>query len=437
MMKKKVVLAVHGGAGIILRSQLTNEMEAQYRFALKDAMAAGYAILIGKGEERRDKESTSVAADAVEAAVRCLEDCPLFNAGRGSVFGNDEKIRMDASIMACYTENIHSCSEDGDEEKQTMTCNKTEGPHQIIHKRRYHRNPQPRAGAIAGVEHVKNPVSLARAVMERTPHVMLIGKGAEEFARSLPDEAGVEIQPDEYFWTERRWNQLVSVRERELQQQQQQQEKVGTAKLHTKQMMTVQLDHAAETNQDGLDHDHYKFGTVGCVALYIPETKPQLDNSLYRPQLASATSTGGMTNQRYMRVGDSPIIGSGTYANHLCAVSCTGHGEHFIRCVAAHDIAKRLEYKHGYGSEGLEEEGKNRQDGQALQKAVEEVIFGTLMGDCHGGDKGGDGGVIALDRDGNFVAELNCPGMYHGWIYEDGEMETKIFWDECCTNSNA
>ena len=108
MMKKKVVLAVHGGAGIILRSQLTNEMEAQYRFALKDAMAAGYAILIGKGEERRDKESTSVAADAVEAAVRCLEDCPLFNAGRGSVFGNDEKIRMDASIMACYTENIHS-----------------------------------------------------------------------------------------------------------------------------------------------------------------------------------------------------------------------------------------------------------------------------------------------------------------------------------------
>jgi len=151
-----------------------------------------------------------------------------------------------------------------------------------------------------------------------------------------------------------------------------------------------------------------KFGTVGSVALYIPN---ESSSQHHQPQLAAATSTGGMTNQRYNRIGDSPIIGAGTYANHLCAISCTGHGEHFIRCVAAHDIAKRMEYKH-----------------TALQNAVEEVIFGTLMGDDD--DKGGDGGVIAIDMDGNFSAEMNCPGMYHGWVYEDGEMVTKIFWDE-------
>jgi beta-aspartyl-peptidase (threonine type) len=175
-----------------------------------------------------------------------------------------------------------------------------------------------------------------------------------------------------------------------------------------------------EADQDIKDHEEKKFGTVGCVALYIPVTKvgdSESEKSIIRPQLASATSTGGMTNQRFNRVGDTPIIGAGTYANHLCAISCTGHGEHFIRCVAAHDIAKRLEYKHGYGSE------KGNQDSSALQKSVEEVVFGTL-------DKG-SGGVIAIDRDGHFTAEMNCPGMYHGWIYEDGEMKTRIFRDEC------
>jgi beta-aspartyl-peptidase (threonine type) len=260
-------------------------------------------------------------------------------------------------------------------------------------------------------------------VMERTKHVMLIGKGAEEFSQSLPKEV-VETRRDDYFWTEKRWTQLIEVRKREEQLQRQQQEGTGMANFTPMQNVEVQLDHASEAGQDIMDHDEQKFGTVGCVALYIPvekERETEFDNPLIRPQLASATSTGGMTNQRFNRVGDTPIIGAGTYANHLCAISCTGHGEHFIRNVAAHDIAKRLEYKHGYGSE----EGKK--DGSALQKAVEEVIFGTLIG--NGIDKG-SGGVIAIDRDGNFTAEMNCPGMYHGWIYEDGEMKTRIFQDE-------
>lgn len=218
---------------------------------------------------------------------------------------------------------------------------------------------------------------------------------------------------------------MIKVRKRVEQQQRQHQEGTGITSLPPKQMMEVQLDHASEVGQDTTCHDEQKFGTVGCVALYIPRKRTESDKSMIRPQLASATSTGGMTNQRFNRVGDSPVIGAGTYANHLCAISCTGHGEHFIRCVAAHDIAKRLEYKHGYDS------AEEKKDGSALQKAVEEVVFGTLMG--YGDDEidKGSGGVIALDRDGNLTAEMNCPGMYHGWVYEDGEMETRIFWDEC------
>ena len=421
MLIPKVVLAVHGGAGIILRSQLTPELEKQYRSELKEAMARGYAVLTKNVAST--EESTFIAVDAVEAAVRYMEDCPLFNTGKGSVFCNDGKIRMDASIMVCHTENCnikHQCNEDEDD--KTIAPNEVVSPHEIIQRRRYPQTPQPRAGAVAAVENVQNPISLARAVMERTPHVMLIGDGAKEFASSLPEEANVEIQPDEYFHTERRWKQLMTVQERE--QQHLQAEVADSAKL-SKQMMKVQLDQASEDAQDDLDHDQHKFGTVGCIAFHRPETKSQSHNPIQRQQLASATSTGGMTNQRWHRVGDTPIIGAGTYANHLCAVSCTGHGEHFIRTVAAHDIAKRLEYKYGYGTEG-----KKEQDGHALQKAVEEVIFGTLMGDSNSGDKGGDGGAIALDKDGNFAADLNCPGMYHGWVTEDGQMHTKIFWDE-------
>lgn len=421
-MTRKVVLAVHGGAGIISRSQLTSEQEELFRSALRVALTSGYEILIEKRCDDQQCEGTAtVAADAVETAVRCLEDCPLFNAGMGSVFGHDGRIRLDASIMTCSVEN---CTPTGGKGSGSQWDEAVVVPGQIKQKRRYPCTPKPQAGSVAGVENVKNPISLARAVMERTQHVMLIGKGAEEFARSLPKEV-VETRPDDYFWTESRWEQLMKVRKRVEQQQRQRQEGTEITSLPPKQMMEVQLDHASEVGQDTTCQDEQKFGTVGCVALYIPRKKSESDKPMIRPQLASATSTGGMTNQRFNRVGDSPIIGAGTYANHLCAISCTGHGEHFIRCVAAHDIAKRLEYKHGYGS------AEEKKDGSALHKAVEEVVFGTLMGYGDDDIDKGSGGVIALDRDGNFTAEMNCPGMYHGWVYEDGEMETRIFWDEC------
>lgn len=393
--KKKVVLAVHGGAGVILRSHLTPEIESQYRAALQHAMIAGYNILRAKRDDDNNRimssTCTSVAADAAETAVRCLEDCPLFNAGMGSVIGNDGKIRMDAAIM--------TCSSDMNGSLQTTS--------QV---RNYPKIPKPRAGSVAGIERIKNPISLARAVMDQTPHVMLIGKGAEEFASTLPN---VETRPCDYFWTESRHMQLGKVR------MQEERDRSQHAKTTSSMQVKVQLDHHA------LELDELKFGTVGCVVA-VPIHHATYPHVL----LASATSTGGMTNQRYNRVGDSPIIGAGTYANHLCAVSCTGHGEHFIRCVAAHDIAKRLEYKHGYGGLTSEKEGGIKEtDGSALQMAVEEVVFGTLLGD--GEEEGGQGGVIAIDRDGNFVATMNCPGMYHGWVYEDGEMETRIFREEC------
>eukprot|EP00985_Skeletonema_marinoi_P001693 scaffold686_cov245-Skeletonema_marinoi.AAC.4 len=421
MPQKRVVLAVHGGAGIILRSALTPEMEAEYRSALQDALSAGYAVLDRSSRDDATNSNSGqedVAMDAVEAAVRCMEDCTLFNAGKGSVFAHDGHIRCDASIMSCsfdkaaYDSRDASCdkAEDdtisSDKESSITTC------HQIIQKRRYPKTPHPQAGAIAGVGNIQNPISLAKAVMIHTPHVMLIGKGAEDFARQLPKEARVEFQPDEYFWTERRWKQLVNVRESEKEEQQEQ----------TQQVMKVQLDHSSTSQQEGSDMVRdKKFGTVGCIALYQPDT----NENTY--QLASATSTGGMTNQRYHRVGDSPIIGAGTYANHLCAISCTGHGEWFLRCVAAHDIAKRLEYKYGYDGTS------SAADNTLLKKALEEVIFGTLMSEDHAGEQGGDGGAIVLDKDGNFAADMNCPGMYHGWVYEDGEMETSIFWDERVT----
>ncbi|KAL9187172.1 hypothetical protein ACHAXT_010892 [Thalassiosira profunda] len=437
MGKRRVVLAVHGGAGIILRSQLTSEKEGEYRAALREAMAAGYGVLTSCDCDA--SSPSSVAVDAVEAAVRFMEDNPLFNAGRGSVFAHDGEIRMDASIMACAACRRGNTRKQsfGESEGDTMIATAPDedlGPQQIVQRRRYPQTPQPQAGAVAGVQRVRNPISLARAVMERTPHVMLIGKGAEEFAAV----AGVDIETDDrYFWTERRWKQLVDVRERE--QRQRQSEEGGEIAKLSQQTMKVQLDHASESNPDELDigHDKHKFGTVGCIALYEPAKLQSVDDGVTCPsQLAAATSTGGMTNQRYHRVGDSPVIGAGTYANNLCAVSCTGHGEHFIRCVAAHDIAKRLEYRHGYGdvSEG---KGGNALGGEgcALQNAVDEVIFGTLMGD--GADTGGDGGAIALDKDGNFAAEMNCPGMYHGWVYEDGTMETRVFWDERPSENEA
>ena len=354
----KVVLAVHGGAGNIRR--LPPDEEARYRDALRRAMVAGYSAL------RKDDGgggSPSSAPDAAEAAVRSLEDCDLFNAGRGSVLSHDGTVRMDASVAVCPT----GGGSDG---------------------RRAGRVPIADAGSVAGITAARNPISLARAVMERSPHVMLIGEGAEEFGRGLPPEARVEFAEDAgYFVTEGRAEQLRRAQSAEE----------GTA---------VRLDH--DGNGSGTGDRDDKFGTVGCVAVSSSH-------------IAAATSTGGMTNQRWGRVGDSPVIGAGTYSSHLCGVCCTGHGEWFLRCAAASDVARRLEYRHGYG------DGVGPSDGSSLQKAVEEVIIGTLGG---GKEGGGDGGAIAIDRDGNMVAVMNCQGMYHGWCYEDGTVETRIYCDE-------
>jgi L-asparaginase / beta-aspartyl-peptidase len=291
----KYTIAIHGGAGTILRSTMTPEKELAYRRALEDALLAGETILSSNGS----------AIDAVEKAVQVLEDNILFNAGRGAVFTHGGKNEMDASIM------------DGRLRK---------------------------AGAVTCVEGVKNPVTLARAVMDQSEHVFMSGTGAEEFARKM----NIAFESHEYFFSQDRYDQLLRARE------------AGR----------IILDH---TNVDDR-----KFGTVGAVAL---------DNE---GNLAAATSTGGMTNKRYGRIGDSPIIGAGTYAsNETCAVSCTGHGEYFIRAVVAYDISCLMEYR-----------------GYSLKKACEEVVMNKLK------NMGGEGGLVACDSKGNVEMVFNSEGMY-------------------------
>jgi len=301
------VLLVHGGAGVI-RSTLTAQVESEVRHDLQRALDAGYAVLAGQG----------AALDAVAAAVVVLEDSPHFNAGHGAVFTHEGRNELDASIM------------DG----STL-----------------------RAGAVAGVQHVRNPILLARAVMERSPHVMLIGEGAEAFARTV----GTQFVEPGYFHTDERWNQLQEAIAKEA---------AG---------MQAERDRAI----------HY--GTVGAVALDA------------HGHLAAATSTGGMTNKRWGRVGDSSIIGAGTYADAHCAVSATGWGEYFIRAAVARDICARVEY-----------------GGQSLAEAARIVIEETLP------RLGGDGGVIAVDAQGCFALPFNTDGMYRGWIDRDGRAHTAV-----------
>ena len=304
-------IAIHGGAGTILRSQMTPQKELQYTQALQLALDVSYAILAHGGS----------SIDAVEAAVLSLEDCPLFNAGKGAVFNSAGGHEMDAAIMS---------------------------------------GADLSAGAVAGVSGVKNPVRLARAIMEKSPHVLLAGKGAEMFAK----EQGIAIENEAYFYDSMRYEQW-----------QQAQKEDG-----------VFLDH----NVAGIDK---KFGTVGAVAL---------DR---HGHLAAATSTGGMTNKRYGRVGDSPIIGAGTYANDdTCAVSCTGHGELFIKAVVAHDVACLIEYK-----------------GMSLQAACDEVVLDKLV------KIGGEGGLIAIDNKGNIALCFNSEGMYRGYKKWDGTQEVAIY----------
>ena len=299
-------IAIHGGAGTLSRSDMSAEQERDYRAGLSAALDAGYAVL-GHG---------GASLDGVIAAVRVLEDNPLFNAGRGAVLNRDGVAELDASVM------------DG----------RTLG-----------------AGAVTGLQHVKNPIDLARLVMDRSPHVMLVGAGAEEFARTQ----GVDMVSNEYFRTPARQQQL----ERNLR--------------------------GAVARENELQ----AFGTVGAVAL---------DN---QGNLAAATSTGGMTGKRWGRVGDSPVIGAGTYAsNASCAVSATGHGEYFIRTVVAHDICAQVEY--------LE---------IPLAQAVDNVLNGKMK------KLGGNGGVIAIDRGGEVVLEFNSEGMFRGVATSKGRRETAIY----------
>jgi beta-aspartyl-peptidase (threonine type) len=310
---KNFAIAIHGGAGTILRSLMTPEKEAQYTKALQNAIDAGYTIL--------DEGGSSL--DAVEAAVMSMENFPLFNAGKGAVFTNKGLHEMDAAIM------------DG----KTLE-----------------------AGAVCGISSVQNPIHLARVIKEKSGHVMLSGSEAAKFAKKM----NLPFQPDEYFYTEERFQQWNSVKDSD----------------------TYQLDHSDKTEQG-----EKKFGTVGAVAIDI------------KGNLAAATSTGGMTNKRFGRVGDTPIIGAGTYANNnTCAISCTGHGEFFIRAVVAYDISCLMEYK-----------------GLTLKAACEYVVKDKLV------KMGGEGGLIAIDKDGNIELPFNSEGMYRAWKKEGEETNVKIY----------
>lgn len=323
--RPKFFFVIHGGAGAIERSKMTPELEREYRAKLTEALEAGYRVLSNQGS----------SLDAVEAAIRIMEDSPLFNAGKGAVFTSEGTNELDSSVM------------DG----RTLA-----------------------AGSVAGLKHIKNPISLARMVMEKSPHVMMVGEGAEAFAR----QQGVEMMPASYFYTERRWQ--------ELQREKQEEKQRATAPPKK----TAQLDPltAPMLGEDGLH------GTVGAVALDMAGN------------LAAGTSTGGITNKRFGRVGDSPIIGAGTYANNeTCAVSATGDGEYFIRASVAHDISALVGYK-----------------GMSVKEAADLVL-----------DKvkriGGTGGVIVLDREGNFADPFNTAGMYRGHIGPDGKAVVVIYKD--------
>lgn len=310
-------IVIHGGAGTILKENMSAEDENAYRSKLEEAIRVGHKILSEGGS----------SLDAVEKTINILEDSPLFNAGKGAVFTNAETNELDASIMDGKTLN---------------------------------------AGASAGTKTVRNPINLARAIMENSPHVMLSGNGAEQFAK----EQGLILVDSTYFYTESRLNSLKRVKEREAQ---------NTANNKT-------------AFYDAIIKDS-KFGTVGCVAL---------DKN---GNLAAGTSTGGMTNKRWGRIGDAPIIGAGTYANNnTCAVSSTGWGEFFIRAMVAHDISALMDYK-----------------GLTLQEAAREVIQKKVP------DLGGDGGIIAVDKNGNMVMEFNTAGMYRASMNDEGELTIGIY----------
>lgn len=303
-------LVIHGGAGTILKENMTAEMEAKYLMALEYALKTGEEVLKSGGS----------SLEAVQKTINTMEDSPLFNAAKGAVFNHDGKNEMDASIMTG---------------KNLM------------------------AGAVGGVSTIRNPINAAIKVMTDSDHVMLTGKGAEIFAK----EQGLEIVDPEYFFTEKRWESLQKVLKKDI----------GSVD----------------------EYKDYKYGTVGAIAL---------DKE---GNITAGTSTGGMTNKKWNRIGDSPIIGAGTYANNMtCGVSCTGHGEFFIRYAVAHDISAAMEYK-----------------GMTVEEAGNYVINLKLV------QARGDGGAIILDKKGNVSMPFNTAGMYRGYVKSDGSKEVKIYQD--------
>jgi len=293
-------LVIHGGAGTILKENMTNELENEYKAKLDEALSIGENILKAGG----------TSLDAVVSVIMIMEDSPLFNAGKGAVFTNEGANAMDASIM---------------------------------------RGNDLEAGAVGGISNIKNPITAAQAVLEKSEHVFMVGKGAEAFAASV----GLETVDPKYFYTERRWNSLQKILEKEK-----------------------------SLGYNTTDLPDSKFGTVGVVAL---------DK---KGNIVAGTSTGGMTNKKYDRIGDSPVIGAGTYANNnTCGVSCTGHGEYFIRYAVAHDVSAMMEYK-----------------GISLEEASHLIINKKLK------EAGGSGGLIALDKYGNISMPFNTPGMYRGFV---------------------
>jgi L-asparaginase / beta-aspartyl-peptidase len=316
----RVAIVIHGGAGTITRDAMTPEREREYTDRLTEALQAGHHILAGGGS----------SLDAVVAAINVMEDSPLFNAGRGAVFTAEGTNELDASIMEGATLN---------------------------------------AGAVAGVKRVKNPINLARLVMEESPHVLMAREGAEHFG----EQHRVEMVDPSYFHTDHRWEALQRALQRD------------EISLSEDEVEVMQAEHP----------DDFKLGTVGAVALDA------------QGNLAAGTSTGGMTAKRFGRIGDSPIIGAGTYAeNESCAVSATGHGEYFIRAAVAYDICARMKYL-----------------GETLRVAADQVIMEKLV------EMGATGGVVALDRQGNIAMPFNTAGMYRGYVDVDGNLVVEIYRD--------
>ena len=308
-------IVIHGGAGGVTRENFNEEQQNAYNQKLQEALNAGYAVL----------EKGGMSLDAVQAAIIVMENSPLFNAGKGAVYNSAGNQEMDASIM----------------EGETLNC-----------------------GAVAGVNHIKNPILAARIVMDKSEHVMLSGKGAEQ----MVSQFGIEMVDSTYFFTEKRYNQLKKIQEKE----------------------DLKLDHSSALNH--LMDDH-KFGTVGAVAI---------DK---KGSIAAGTSTGGMTNKKYGRIGDSPIIGAGTYANNLtCGISATGTGEYFIRTVAAHEVSNLIQYK-----------------GLNPREALHEVLFNQI------GKLGGEGGMILIDKNGDISWDFNSDGMFRGYKKSTGESVVEMF----------